>query len=207
MERTQEARVPSSSRAISAPSSGGDFVYYFFFHLPLSFLFFLFFHFTLVPIFLYQPSFPSIAWLLSSSHSFTFVFNPHLRQDGSLDAFQVASGHGHHSGDYGCCFGWYVSWLIPVYFMITYWPRCQTECYNVETVFLQDPHTGEQYQFGESKSSSLFGSTLKLPWLIIFIVNVLPRALFGRAVQAAELSKSRVSSSPMRKFLNSHSFF
>ncbi|KAJ9486997.1 hypothetical protein VN97_g6334, partial [Penicillium thymicola] len=35
------------------------------------------------------------------------------------------------------------------------------ECYDVETVFLQDPNSGEQYQFGEGKSISLFGSTLK----------------------------------------------
>ncbi|KAJ5434326.1 hypothetical protein N7491_004921 [Penicillium cf. griseofulvum] len=46
------------------------------------------------------------------------------------------------------------------------------ECQNIESVFLQDPHTGEQYQFGE--------------------INVLPRALFGRAVHAAELSKSKL---------------
>ncbi|CRL22758.1 unnamed protein product [Penicillium camemberti] len=41
------------------------------------------------------------------------------------------------------------------------------ECHDIETVFLQDPHTGEQYQFGQ--------------------VNILPRALFGRAVHASEL--------------------
>ena len=41
-----------------------------------------------------------------TSHSF---LNPPFCQDGSLDSFQVAFGHVHHSGDHGCCFGWYVS--------------------------------------------------------------------------------------------------
>jgi hypothetical protein len=52
MERTQEARVPSSSRAIPFLPQVVTLFTISFFHLPLSFLFFFFFfHFTLVPIF------------------------------------------------------------------------------------------------------------------------------------------------------------
>lgn len=58
--------------------------------------------------------------VIPSSHLLHSFINLHLRQDGSLDAFQVASGHGHHSGDHGCCFGWYISWPRTGCTMITY---------------------------------------------------------------------------------------
>lgn len=84
---------------ISSPNSHFLFLSLLFSPLPLH---------TRSP-FLHSPSFSSIAWLFHqviTSHSFV---NLRLRQDGSLDAFQVASGYGHHSGDHGRCLGWYVS--------------------------------------------------------------------------------------------------
>jgi hypothetical protein len=125
MERTQEARVPSSSRAI-VPSSGPRVVTLFTISASISLFLFSSLLFSLLPLHA-RSHFPSLTFVsinflvITIKSLFHIRFQtPHLCQDGSFDAFQVASGHDHHSGDHGCRFGWYVSWLIPGYVMITY---------------------------------------------------------------------------------------